>query len=384
MQYKIDILGCGLGGMITALALANNNIHTTIIEGRSAAHKDFFNDIRTTALTSSSKKFFKKIGVWDDVSKIAGPINDIYVADNKAPEMLHFASEELEHGEIMGHLVQNTEFKKCLFDLISANKHITLIEESPYEIIENRPDGCKLLLNKKSERNCDLLLVCDGQRSKAKQLYFTSETEKNYDQCAITFIAHHQKKHEGTAVEHFMPTGPFAILPLRDQNLSSIVWTVESDMKDAIMNLPKDEFTYLVQKNFGDFLGEIEIKTEAAAFPLKAYATSQYYNNSVVLVADTAHIMHPLAGQGLNQGIKDIDTLASLLFELGPSEYMLKTYQEGRKTDNSNMLEITDTINSVFSNHSKVMHGARRVGFNAIEKIPPFKKLMIKYAMGKR
>ncbi len=384
MQFKIDILGCGLGGMITALALANNNIRTTIIEGRSTSHKDFFKDIRTTALTSNSKKFFETIGAWDEISKIAGPINDIYVADNKAPEMLHFASEELEHGEIMGHLVQNTEFKKRLFDLVSVSKHITLIEESSYEIIENRPDGCKLLLNNESERNCDLLLVCDGQRSKAKQLYFSSETEKKYDQYAITFIAHHQKKHEGTAVEHFMPTGPFAILPLRDQNLSSIVWTIESGMRDAIMNLPKDEFTYLIQKNFGDFLGEIELKTEAAAFPLKAYATSQYYNNSIVLVADTAHIMHPLAGQGLNQGIKDIEVLSSLLRDIGPSEHMLKEYQNERKGDNSNMLEITDTINSVFSNHSGAMHGARQVGFNAINKIPPFKKLMIKYAMGKR
>jgi len=384
MHPKIDILGCGLGGMITALALANNNIKTTIIEGRCTAHKDFFKDIRTTALTSSSRKFFEDIGIWNTLSEIAGSINDIYVADNKAPEMLHFASDELEHGEIMGYLVQNSEFKKALFDLVLANKLITLIEDSSYEITENNSNGCKLVLNNESERNCDLLLVCDGQRSKAKQLYFSSEMEKRYDQCAITFIAHHQKKHEGTAVEHFMKTGPFAILPLRDQNLSSIVWTIESDMKNAIMNLPKDEFTYLIQQNFGNFLGKLEIQGEAASFPLKAYATNQYYNKSIVLVADTAHIIHPLAGQGLNQGIKDIAVLTSLLRVGGSREHILQAYQQARKSDNANMLEITDIINTVFSNHSKVLHGLRRVGFQAVENISPFKKLFIKYAMGKR
>ena len=384
MYPRITILGCGLSGMITALGFASHNIATTIIESRSGDHKDFFNDIRTTALTAYSKRFFDNIGIWNKLEKISGPFNDIYVADNKAPQMLHFASSELEEGEVMGHLVQNTDFKKALFNFVSASKLINVIENSSYEITKNTPDGCELILNDKTKYNCDLLVVCDGQKSRARQKYFSSNIEKSYDQHAITFIVHHQKLHEGTAVEHFMPTGPFAILPLKDQSFSSIVWTINSSKKDVIMNLPRDEFTYLVQQNFGEFLGNIEIKGKIAAFPLKAYETKQYYNKKIVLVADTAHIVHPLAGQGLNQGIKDIATLISLVMEYGDSHYMLEQYQKLRKVNNNNMLEITDTINSAFSNQSKLLHGMRQAGFKIIEQISPLKKLLIRYAMGKR
>jgi 2-octaprenyl-6-methoxyphenol hydroxylase len=384
MYPKITILGCGLSGMLTALAFAKHNIPTTIIESRSSKHKDFFKDVRTTSLTSSSKKIFEAIGIWNELEQIAGVFNDIYVADNKAPEMLHFASDDLEEGELMGHLVENSNFKKLLFELVTNNKLVNLLEESSYNIKENTEDGCKIVLNQKLEHQCDLLVVCDGMNSKARQRYFSSATEKSYNQHAITFIVQHEKPHEGTAVEHFMPSGPFAILPLKDQYLSSVVWTIASEKKDAIMNLPSDELEYLVQQNFGDFLGKIMIKTDAGAFPLKFYETKQYYNKKIVLIADSAHIMHPLAGQGLNQGIKDIACLIESTLEYGTSKHALMQYQKARQADNSNMLEITDTINALFSNKSKLLHSSRQVGFKAIEEVPLFKKLLVKYAMGRR
>ena len=145
-----------------------------------------------------------------------------------------------------------------------------------------------------------------------------------------------------------------------------------------------EEFTEIVQENFGEFLGKIKVEGKVAGFPLKAYETDRYFNKRVVLIADTAHVIHPLAGQGLNQGIKDIGCFTELLLELGITDYMLNQYQNLRKTDNSNMLEITDTINTVFSNNSKLLQAARSLGFRAIEKVPPFKKLLIKYAMGRR
>ena len=384
MHPKITILGCGLGGMITALGFAKHNISTTIIERRVLSDKDFFEDIRTTALTFSSVEFFKDISIWKDLSEFAGPFNDIYVADNKADEMLHFASSELPNKEVMGQLVQNTEFKKCLFDLVESSKFIEVLDNTTYEVIKNNLDTCQLLLNNNKHHDCDLLVVCDGRHSSAKRKYFSNGVEKSYNQYAITFIVYHAKPHEGTAVEHFMQSGPFAILPLKDQHLSSVVWTIPTDRKEAIMNLPGDEFNYLIQENFGNFLGEIQIKSKIAAFPLKAYITNKYYNKKIVLVADTAHVVHPLAGQGLNQGIKDIESLISSVLQYGVSDYALENYQRDRKTDNSDMLEITNTINAVFSNNSKLLHRGRQIGFKAIENIPPFKKLLIKYAMGKR
>jgi len=383
MNYKITIIGCGFSGMITALSFAARGINSTIIERQNIERPSFFNDIRTTALTESSKKFFENIGIWNEIAEISGSINDIYVADNKASEMLHFASNELQKGQVLGYLVENKNFKKSLLDQVLSNKHITIIDNSSYDVKENNENKCILTLNG-SVHECDLLVVCDGSNSQTRQKYFSCETNKPYTQYALTFLVQHEKPHEGTAVEHFMPTGPFAILPLKDQNLSSVVWTIKSDTKDAVLNLPKDEFLHMVQQNFGMFLGNINIKSEIASFPLRAYSTNKYYNKRIVLVADSAHIIHPLAGQGLNQGIKDIESLVSNIVEFGINSHSLETYQNLRKNDNNAMLEITDTINTVFSNNSRIFHSARQLGFKAIEKISPFKKLLIKYAMGQR
>lgn len=381
---NIIILGCGLSGMITALALAKYNIHTTIIEAKSTNDDNFFDDIRTTAINSASKKAFEKIGIWQDLSKLCGPINDIYVVDNKAPQMLHFATNDIPKNEIMGYLVENTEFKKCLYNLAQENKFINILDNIKYQEIINHPDYCQLTLSNNTKPVCKLLIVCDSKNSRAKNLFFSNDIEEDYKQKAITFIVEHEENHEGTAIEHFLLAGPFAILPLKEPNRSSIVWTVPEEYASAIMNLPIDEFTYLVQENFGTFLGKVQIKSRVAAFPIKAHTIMKYYNKSIALVADTAHVIHPLAGQGLNQGIKDIDCLSSLIAAEGITPSTLINYQKHRQKDNENMLLITDTINSIFSSNSTILHGARQAGFKATEKFPSFKKILIKYAMGER
>lgn len=380
---KITILGCGFSGMITALTLAHYNIPVTIIEKRSCSNQDF-TDIRSTALTHATKTFFQEIGIWEEIEKISGVFNDIYVIDNKSPEMLHLSSSELKNSEVMGYLVQNTEFKELLFKLVSKKKLIKIIDKTSYLITKNTTEFCELLLNNTIKHTADLLIVCDGRKSEAKYKYFSSALDKSYNQHAITFIVSHEKKHEGTAVEHFMSGGPFAILPMKNENLSSVVWTINSNKNDAILNLPQDELHYILQKQFGEFLGKVKIQSELASFPLKAYMTKKYYNKSIALIADTAHIMHPLAGQGLNQGIKDIACLVELLQKHGTGEHMLNKYETTRKIDNDNMLELTDMINSVFLNNSRCLFNIRQLGFKFIENTKLLKTALIKYAMGKR
>lgn len=386
-QHKesILILGCGLGGMITALSLAKHNIPSLIIEAKSATDQGFFdNDIRTTALNAHTKQYFEQIAVWRMLEPYCGRINDIYVADNKAPEMIHFASEYTVNNEVMGYLIENSIFKKCLYDLSSNNENITIWENKQYCNIANEEGSCSVTFNDGNVVKCNLLIVCDGRNSYAKNLFFSNDINNDYNQTAITFIVHHEQKHEGTAVEHFMKSGPFAILPLKDENKSSVVWTLPKDHAEVITKLSIEELTYLVQENFGEFLGEVKIVSKIAAFPLTSQTARRYYNKNVVLVADTAHIIHPLAGQGLNQGIKDIEVLAGLVANHGISANTLMNYEKCRQDDNEDMLLITDTINSIFSSKSKILHGARQAGFKAIENVSPFKKLLIKYAMGKR
>lgn len=383
---NIVILGCGLSGMITALSLAKYNIGNTIVEVQSTTNKKFFDDIRTTALNAASRNIFDKIGIWPELLELCGPINDIYVVDNKAPEMLHFLIEDEDSSKNrkMGYLIENTKLKKCLYDLVKQNNLITVLDNIKYQEINNNSDYCEIKLSNNSQLACKLLIVCDGKNSGAKKLFFSNDIEADYKQQALTFIVGHERNHEGIAVEHFMPTGPFAILPLKDPYKSSIVWTVSESYASALLTIDPEEFTYLVQENFGSFLGKIEIQSKAGVFPLKAYTAKKYYNNSIALAADTAHVIHPLAGQGLNQGIKDIYCLTSLIAGNGINKDTLINYQKLRQNDNKNMLLITDVINSVFLSNSKIFHSTRQLGFKAIEKTPYLKGMLIKYAMGER
>jgi 2-octaprenyl-6-methoxyphenol hydroxylase len=384
MHPKIIIIGCGLSGMITALKFAQHNIPTLIVERRKINDQKFLTDPRTTALTASSKYFFQKMQIWEEISPLAGCIKDIYVVDNKDTQILHFAPDELKSDESMGYLIENHLFKKALLSLTIKHQLIDIIDNTNYKVKENSADKCVLSLDDNTDLCSDLLIVCDGNKSLVKQKYFTNEIDKDYSQYALTFIVKHEKPHEGTAIEHFMPGGPFAILPLHDQHLSSIVWTVSPAMKDNLLTIPADEFLYFVQENFGEFLGKIEIKGEIAAFSLRASLTARYFNKRIALVADSAHVIHPLAGQGLNQGIKDIDSIITHILADGVSNNSLKQYESDRKSDNNIMFEITDNINFLFSDHSKILHSFRQFGFYGIEKIPKLKKYIVKYAMGRR
>ncbi len=389
-QDRITIVGCGLSGMLTALKFASFGIQTIIIERKNINSEEFLNDIRTTALTDSSKSFLEDIGAWDNLLEYIGPINDIFVVDNKSEDMIHFVSSLASKGEKMGYLIANKDFKRILLEAVQNNDLIDLQDNINYQVVSNDEKQVTLKLNDKQDHECDLLIVCDGKNSDICTRYFNKKINKQYNQHALTFLVKHEKEHLGTAVEHFIPSGPFAILPLKDQNTSSIVWTINSSMSHALLNGPKDQFLYLVKENFGEFLGEIAIQGQIAAFPLGAHHMRSYFNNRMVVVADTAHTIHPLAGQGLNQGIKDIDALAISILEAAELnnsnllESALLSYEKKRSKDNLAMFAITDGFNKIFSNNSKVVSLGRKIGFKLIENTKPVKDFIVKYAMGRR
>jgi 2-octaprenyl-6-methoxyphenol hydroxylase len=228
------------------------------------------------------------------------------------------------------------------------------------------------------------LIVCDGQNSKVRQYYFFNKIEKAYKQTALTFNITHEKNHENCAIEHFMPLGPFAILPLKEQNSSSVIWTTSTQQASLLMTLSSEEFEYLLGKNCGYSLGTIHLDSKISCFPLKARVTSKYFYNKIVLVADSAHVIHPLAGQGLNQGIKDIEALVQLTLGNGITEFTLEQYQKLRQNDNLVMYIATESLNTIFSNHSKPLWYLRRLGLKTIDNMPVIKKLLLQYAMGNR
>ncbi len=424
MKKEIVILGCGLSGMLTALSFAEKNIKTTILECQSTSSSSFGSDIRTTALTPASSRFLGAIDVWSEIEQVASKMLEVYVVDNKAPEMLHLYSNDLKNGDnkqgvsvlgvvnlreyanapkfyganslkqksistikgndALGYIVKNSEFKQILLENVKKNSLITLIDQCGYKKIDSKADHSIIYLDNKKTINSDLLIVCDGHNSKARQYYFFNRIEKAYNQTALTFNIRHEKNHENCAIEHFMPSGPFAILPLKDQKTSSIVWTVSQEQVTLLLSLPREEFEYVVSRNCGNSLGAIAVDSDISSFPLKARITSKYFHNKIAVIADSAHVIHPLAGQGLNQGIKDIGTLTQLVANSGTNAAVLEKYQKLRQNDNLNMYMITEGLNSIFSSHSKPLWYLRRLGLKAIDNIEPIKNLLTQYAMGQR
>lgn len=380
IEENIIIVGAGLSGMLTALTFASKNIKTTIFESQSIEDEIFYNDERTTALTPASCQSLKNINIWSAIEAISSKMLDVYVVDNKAPEILHFFKDKAA----LGYIVKNREFKKLLADLVKSSPFITVIDQCSYNKVSSYIGHSILHLNNNHTVKCGLLIICDGYNSKAKQSFFSSRIEKSYSQTALTFNIHHERNHENCAVEHFMPCGPLALLPLFDQRNSSVIWTVEEKQALLLKSLPISELEYILQKKCGNALGKVTIDSNIKAFPLKARLTNKYYYNKLILLGDSAHIIHPLAGQGLNQGIKDVKSLVELISSYGTHQKILEEYQKSRQDDNLAMYAITEGLNGIFSNNSKALWYLRRTGLKAIDNFPPIKNLLLQYAMGRR
>ncbi len=213
-------------------------------------------------------------------------------------------------------------------------------------------------------------------------------TEKDYFQTGMTFIISHEKPHNQTAVERFLPAGPFAVLPMHNPLNSGIVWTVPPEQAVHFMKMSDEELHQHIAKRLGDFLGEFKIISPRTAYPLKLKYSKQYVLGRCVLIADAAHGIHPIAGQGFNQGAKDIKLLVELVkqqLEVGldiANGTMLEKYQKERLHDNTKMIIATDFFVKIFSNDKKTITAARRIGIKAVDKISPIKKFFIKNAMG--
>ncbi|WP_341788048.1 MULTISPECIES: 2-octaprenyl-6-methoxyphenyl hydroxylase [unclassified Rickettsia] len=373
-QIDKVILGCGLSGMLTALAFAKKGIETTIFESKAVKSPSFFNDIRTTALTPASKDFLSSIDMWQELEEFVSHMKDVYVVDNKAPEIL-----ELKNDSSLGYVVQNNDFKKILLSKVIGNPLITLVDNKEYQKVMSHNEYSIIKFNNETYVKCNLLIVCDGANSKIRSHYFANEIEKPY-QTALVFNIKHEKPHENCAMEHFLPLGPFALLPMKDQHSSSVIWSTSSDQAALIMQLPIEEVRFLTQRNAGNSLGKITIDSEVRGFSLKARIANRYFHNKIILIADSAHIVHPLAGQGLNQGIKDIESLIIIVSNNLP----LSEYQKSRQADNFIMYKLTDELNNIFSNHSKSLRHLRQIGFKVINNFKPIKNLITSYAIGKR
>jgi 2-octaprenyl-6-methoxyphenol hydroxylase len=380
------IVGGGLVGGTLACALAREGIEVAVIDGtdpKSLLAAEY--DGRCSAIALGCQKVLDTIGLWELIAEETQPILDIRVADGDSPLFLHYWQKDA--GGPMGYMAENRSLRKAILTMLPTLPSATLLAPARLATLDRSADGVTAVLEDGQEIKARLVLACDGRRSQVREMAGIGIKTLGYGQTAIVLTVEHELPHEGCAVEHFMPSGPFAILPMTG-NTSSLVWTEKDHLVKGILDLPDELFQAELERRFGDFLGWVKPVGPRFAYPLTLQFADSYIDTRMALVGDAAHGMHPVAGQGMNYGLRDVAVITEILvkahrlgMDLGTST-LLADYQAMRRFDNLLMLGITDVIVRLFSNDIKPVALARRLGIAAVDKMTPLKKLFMNHAMG--
>src|SRR5246127_661226 len=346
-------------------------------------------DPRATAIVAACRRLFETLGVWGEVADTAQPILDMVVTDSRLedatrPVFLTFAGN-VEPGEPFAHMVEN----RFLIDALAKHAEANGVELKPtaVAVYDSHPDTVDVRLADGSAIEATLLVGADGARSKLRERAGIATHGWDYDQSGIVVTVGHERDHRGRAEEHFLPAGPFAILPLTGKR-SSLVWTERRAEAARITALGEDEFHGELEQRFGLHLGEIKVLDKPRAFPLGYFVARSFIAQRMALVGDAAHVIHPIAGQGLNLGLKDVAALAEVIvdaarlcIDLGQAE-VLDRYQPWGGFDTMAMGLATNSLKFLFSNESTLLRTVRDIGLGLVDRAPPLKNMFIRQAAG--
>jgi 2-octaprenyl-6-methoxyphenol hydroxylase len=389
-QRSIVIGGGAFAGLALALALRQGlGTEVPILVADPAFGGRPSRDPRATAIVAACRRLFDAIGVWQDVADETQPILDMVITDSKLedatrPVFLTFAGH-VEPGEPFAHMVEN----RYLIDALTKRAEAAGIDlrSTAVTSYDSRPDGVGVTLADGSLIDASLLVAADGARSKLRERAGIATHGWDYDQAGIVVTVGHERDHHGRAEEHFLPAGPFAVLPLKGKR-SSLVWTEKRAEAARLVDLGETEFLPELEQRFGLHLGEIKALDKPRAFPLSYFVARSFIGERLALVGDAAHVIHPIAGQGLNLGLKDVAALAEVVvdaarlgIDLGQAD-VLDRYQRWRRFDTMAMGLATNSLNFLFSNKSTLLRAVRDIGLGLVDRAPPLKEMLIRQAAG--
>ncbi len=390
-RFSIAIIGAGPVGTALALLLAAQGLRVALIDQQAPA--DFLrpdHDGRTTAISFGSAQILDQAGVWQNMLQDAAPILDIRVVDGKSRFMAHF-SHDLAGDAPMGHIVENWRMRKALYDAAQGHKNISYLAPEKISSIAEIPDGPHINLESGKKISCDLLIGADGRKSFVREWAGIEAKIHDYGQTAIIATLAHEKPHNNVAFECFQAQGPLAILPMTDRggmHRSSLVWNQRRDLAETLMKIDAEEFCDLLLQRFGDYLGAFRLLSGRAAYPLNLTRSEKIYANRVALIGDAARGIHPIAGQGLNLGLRDVLELSKQIehhMSLGLPAHdraVLEGYARARKADTFSMIAATHGLNWLYGIEHPAVKLMRGIGLHIVEKAPPLKKRFVKRAMG--
>ena len=392
MDVDLIIVGGGLNGPALALAAAQAGFNVTIIDSIPVDRRkraDF--DGRSYALALASTRLLRGIGVWNEVADHAQPMLEIKVTDGRAgegpsPWMMHFDHAEIEEGP-MGYLVEDRHLRRAFLDAMAADKRITHLARET--VVAQSVEGAQVTVTLTSGKTITgkVLIGSDGRQSGTATRAGIKRVGWGYGQTAVVCAAEHAKPHGGIAHQFFMPGGPLAILPLTG-NRSSIVWSETEARAATLAALNDTDFLDALRPAFGSFLGEISLTGARFTYPLGLTLANSFVADRVALIGDAAHGVHPIAGQGLNAGLRDVAALAEVLAEarargedIGGAQALAR-YQQWRRFDTATLALATDTFNRLFSNDNPLLRAARDIGMGIVNAAPNLRRNFIREAAG--
>ncbi|HEY1613522.1 MAG TPA: FAD-dependent monooxygenase [Rhizomicrobium sp.] len=390
-EFDVIVGGGGMVGLTLGLALAGAGLSVAVVDPvpQDKATSAAF-DGRVSALSYSSVRMLDALGVWDGLGKTAQPINDILVTDSKldgvpSPFSLHFDHREI--GVPMGFIAENRDIRAALF--ACAERHSSLTLECPAGVksFESHGDRVEAALTTGKTISARLFVAADGRESPMRDRAGIQIISWSYPQWGIVATVEHERPHGGTAYEHFLPSGPFAILPMTG-NRSSLVWTEKETLVRGMLDLAPADFDAEIARRFGAHLGATHTSGPRWSYPLRFHLARSFAATRFALAGDAAHGIHPIAGQGLNLGFKDVAALAEVVLDaarlgmdIGAAD-VLRRYERWRRFDSFALAASTDALNRLFSNDIAPLRIARDLGLGIVDRIGPLRRFFMRNAGG--
>ena len=392
IDSDIIIVGGGLNGSLMAIAAAKFGFSSIVLDSKEndTSRKKKF-DGRSYALALSSVRLLKNIDVFEDIRNNSQPILDIKILDGKLVQgpsqfSLHFDNNE-NHDGPMGQMVEDRFIRNALFGKIHQSDLIDYKFSS--EVMEHKQEKSyiSVTLRNGNKLNTRLVVGADGKNSELARRAGIKKSGWKYNQTALVCAIEHEIEHNGLAWQYFLPNGPLAVLPMTG-NRSSVVWTERNINADTINSCDELKYMSILEARLGNFLGKFKIIGSRHSYPLELKIADRFVDERLALVGDAAHSIHPIAGQGLNAGFKDIAVLAQVIqdaFFRGEdfgSLGVLKRYEEWRRFDSIQLAYSTDLFNKLFSNENEALRLVRNIGIKILDSIPIAKQKIIKEAAG--
>jgi 2-octaprenyl-6-methoxyphenol hydroxylase len=389
---SVDLLVCGGGmvGLTLGLAVAQGGLRVAVVDAAAPASmlEPKF-DGRVSALAYASVRMLTALAVWPHLEAEAQPIREILVTDGRkdrpaSPFSLHFDAAEVGASSL-GHIAENRHIRRAQQQTISAD--LAWIAPATVTRLEIQPGFALAHLSDGQQIKAQLAVAADGRDSALRDQQGIGIVGWSYPQTGIVATVAHEKPHNGVAYEHFLPSGPFAILPMTGQR-SSLVWTEKKETAPAMLALDEDGFNDEVARRFGDHLGETKVVGGRWSYPLSFHLARDYVRPRFALAGDCAHGIHPIAGQGLNLGLKDVAALAETILDAARlgldigSLATLKRYERWRRFDSFTLAAGTDALNRLFSNDIAPLRQLRDLGLGIADAIGPARRFFMRHAGG--